>query len=116
MGHAAEAWDKFSGMLTSADVSGIPELYSADALFLEPYNPPHRGNLLIQAYLKDWLGGKDEIAIDAHRVIESDDGAQLAVEWKIGYSAGGRRWSDLPRASFLEFNDDGLIVYHRDYT
>jgi ketosteroid isomerase-like protein len=116
VGNAAEAWDRLSGMLTGTDVSGVPDLYAVDALFLEPYNPPHRGNLLIQAYLKDWLGGKDDIAVDVTRMIESDDGRMLAVEWTIAYTAGGRRWSDLPRASFLEFDEDGSISYHRDYT
>jgi ketosteroid isomerase-like protein len=116
VGHAAEAWDQLSGMLSAGDVAGIPDLYSADALYLEPYNPPHRGNLLIQAYLKDWLGGKDEIAVDVKRVIESEDGASLAVEWTVSYTAAGRRWNDLPRASFFGFDDTGRIVYHRDYT
>jgi hypothetical protein len=116
VGHAAEAWDRLSGMLTDADVSGVPALYAADALYLEPYNPPHRGNLLIMAYLKDWLGGKEDIAIEAKRVIESADGAGLGVEWTISYNAAGRRWSDLPRASFFGFGDDGRIEYHRDYT
>lgn len=103
-------------MLTSGDVSELPELYAVDALFLEPYNPPHRGNLLIQAYLKDWMGGKDDIAVDVMRVLEDPEGAALAVEWTISYTAGGRRWNDLPRASFFEFGDDGRIAYHRDYT
>jgi ketosteroid isomerase-like protein len=115
VGHAAEAWEQLSGMLSAGDVAGIPDLYAPDALYLEPYNPPHRGNLLIQAYLKDWLGGKDDIAVDVKRVVESDDGTALGVEWTISYTAAGRRWNDLPRASFFEF-DGGRIVYHRDYT
>ncbi len=116
MGHAADVWERLSGMLTEADVSGVPELYSADALYLEPYNPPHRGNLLIQAYLKDWIAGKEEIVVDARRVVEDDDGSAVAIEWTISYTAAGRRWNDLPRATFLAFDDDGWIVYHRDYT
>ena len=116
MGRAAEAWDRISGMLTEGDVAGIPEVYAADALYLEPYNPPHRGNLLIQAYLKDWLAGKEEIAVNAERLIESDDGSELAVEWTISYTAAGRRWSDLPRASFFGFGEDGRVEYHGDYT
>lgn len=116
MGDAAEVWDRLSGILTGGDVSDIPQLYAVDALFLEPYNPPHRGNLLVQAYLKDWMAGKDDIAVEATRVIEAADGSSLAVEWTISYTAGGRRWSDLPRASFFGFNDDGRIIYHRDYT
>ena len=116
VGHAAQAWDKLSGMLSGSDVSDIPQLYAADALFLEPYNPPHRGNLLIQAYLKDWLGGKEEITVEAKRVIESEDDRSLAVEWTISYTAAGRRWNDLPRASFFGFDESGRITYHRDYT
>jgi ketosteroid isomerase-like protein len=116
VGHAAEAWERLTGMLTEGDVSGIPELYSADALYLEPYNPPHRGNLLIEAYIKDWLGGKEEIAVTSHRVIEAEAGDALAIEWTISYTAAGRRWNDLPRATFLGFGEDGRIVYHRDYT
>jgi hypothetical protein len=116
VGHAAEAWGKLSGMLESGNVDGVPELYAVDALYLEPYNPPHRGNLLIEAYLKDWLAGKDDVAIDAKLVIEGEDGHSLGVEWTISYTAAGRRWNDLPRASFFAFADDGRISYHRDYT
>jgi ketosteroid isomerase-like protein len=116
LGHAAEAWERLSTMLSEGDVTDLLDLYSADALYLEPYNPPHRGNLLIQAYLKDWLGGKDDIAVEAKRVIEAADGGSVAVEWNISYTAAGRRWNDLPRASFFDFGEDGRIEYHRDYT
>jgi ketosteroid isomerase-like protein len=116
VGHAAEAWESLSRMLSTGDVGDLLSVYTADALYLEPYNPPHRGNLLIQAYLKDWLGGKDDIAVEAKRVIESADGTELGVEWTISYTAAGRRWNDLPRASFFAFDDQGRITYHRDYT
>jgi ketosteroid isomerase-like protein len=116
VGNAAEVWDRLVQVYATADTSDIPNLYSADAIYLEPYNPPHRGNLLIQAYMKDYFGGKEEIAIEALKVIESSDGSQLAVEWTISYTAAGRRWNDLPRASFFEFGEDGRIVHHRDYT
>jgi hypothetical protein len=116
VGHAAETWAKLSGMLASGDLSGLPDLYDHDAIYLEPFNPPHRGNLLIQAYLKDYLSGKDDVAIDDRKVIESEDGTRLAVEWTISYDAAGRRWSDLPRGSFFELDPDtGLIVHHREY-
>ena len=116
MGKAAEAWERLAKVYASGDTSDIPNLYANDALYLEPYNPPHRGNLLIQAYMKDYFGGKEEIAADAKKVIESPDGTELAVEWTISYTAAGRRWNDLPRASFFGFDEDGRITYHRDYT
>lgn len=113
---AAETWEQLAQMLMRDDVSGVVELYTDDALYLEPYNPPHRGNLLIQAYLKDWLGGKSELAIDVKRLVVSDDGTDLGVEWTISYTAAGRRWNELPRASFFSLTEDGRITYHRDYT
>jgi len=116
VGHAADTWDAWQSMMESGDLADMPGIYDMDAVYLEPYNPPHRGNLLIQAYLQDFLSGKDDIAIDAVRVIEADDSSQLAVEWTISYDAGGRRWNELPRASFMEFGADGQIVHHRDYT
>jgi ketosteroid isomerase-like protein len=116
MGKAAEFWDRLAQVYASADTSDIAALYANDAIYLEPYNPPHRGNLLIQAYLKDWLGGKEEVVAEAKRVIESPDGSELAVEWTISYTAAGRRWNDLPRASFFGFDDEGRVVHHHDYT
>lgn len=116
MGRAADAWQRLVDVLTSGDVADVLDLYGADALYLEPYNPPHRGNLLIQAYLKDWMGGKGAIAVDVKERLESSDGGALGVEWTISYDAAGRRWSDLPRATFLRLDDEGRIAYHRDYT
>lgn len=116
MGHAADVWAKLSGMLESGDMDDLPELYAIDAVYLEPYNPPHNGNLLIQAYLKDYLSGKDDVVIEEQRVIEGVDDASLAVQWTISYTAGGRRWNELPRATFMEFDDDGLILHQRDYS
>ncbi len=116
MGRAQEIWDRLVEVWQTADVEDIPELYTADAIYLEPFNPPHRGNLLIQAYLKDYLAGKDDIAIDTKRAFEDADGNGIAVEWTLSYTAVGRRWHDLPRVSVIETDDDGMVVYHRDYS
>ena len=116
MAHKAEVWDRLVTMFETTDVSDLPQLYAADALYLEPYNPPHRGNLLIQAYLKDYFGGKEDIKITNRQVIEDDAANGLAIEYAISYTAAGRRWNDLPRATFFTFDDDGRIVYQRDYT
>ena len=116
MADAAATWERLKGMLESGDLKDLPSMYDQDALFLEPYNPPHRGNLLIQAYLKDYLSGKDKVAIETQRLIASEDGARFAVEWTLSYDAAGRRWSDLPRGTFFEFDpDSGLIPYQREY-
>ncbi|HEX9766599.1 MAG TPA: nuclear transport factor 2 family protein [Nitriliruptorales bacterium] len=116
MGAAADAFSRLTDTLTSGTFDQIEDLYAVDSLYLEPYNPPHRGNLLITAYLKDFFNAKSNVGIEVVRSVESDDGATLGVEWHISYDAAGRTWSDLARASFLEVDADGLITYHRDYT
>ena len=47
MSRAVDAWKRFVTVLTTGEVADVLDLYSANALYLEPYNPPHRGNLLI---------------------------------------------------------------------
>lgn len=116
MGQAADTWGRLRDLLVSGRLDAVVKLYDADALYLEPYNPPHRGNLLITAYLKDYFGGKTDVAVEEKRVIESAEGTSLAVEWLLSYDAAGRRWNQLPRASFFELGEDGLVTYHRDYT
>jgi len=114
MARARDLWEHLSVALEKQDVPGLPELYAPDAVFLEPHNPPHETDLLIQAYLSSWLQARENIDITAKRMVESGDGSTLAVEWAISYTAGGRRWTDLPRSSWFEVEDD-LIRYHRDY-
>ena len=116
MADAATTWDRLKGMLEAGDLSGMPSLYDQDALYLEPYNPPHRGNLLIQAYLKDYLSGKDDVVIETKRLIVAEDGSEFAVEWTLSYDAAGRRWSELPRGTFFSVDTEtGLITYQREY-
>lgn len=114
MGRARELWEQLGSALEKQDVGAIAELYAADSVYLEPQNPPHEGNLLIQAYLNSWMQARADISATTKRILESADGATVAVEWTLSYSAGGRRWSDLPRATWLEADDEG-IRYHRDY-
>ncbi|HUH06205.1 MAG TPA: nuclear transport factor 2 family protein [Egibacteraceae bacterium] len=114
MGGARDEWERLSSAFEQQDVEALLDLYAPDSVYLEPHNPPHEGNRLIQAYLSSWLQARDSIDVAVDRMLVSDDGLTLAVEWSISYSAGGRRWNNLPRSSWIEV-DDGGIRYHRDY-
>ncbi|MPZ89188.1 MAG: hypothetical protein GEU81_14200 [Nitriliruptorales bacterium] len=114
MARARDLWESLSVALEKQDVASLIDLYASDAIYLEPHNPPHETDLLIQAYLNSWLQARENIDINTKRLVESADGSTLAVEWTISYSAAGRRWNDLPRSSWFEVEDD-LIRYHRDY-
>lgn len=116
MGRARELWERFSAAIEQKDSDAIADLYAHDAVWLEPHNPPHETRLLIQAYLKDWLDARDNLDVNIKRMLESGDGLTLAVEWGVSYTAGGRRWNDLPRSSWVEVDEGGdAISYQRDY-
>lgn len=114
MGRARELWEQLGAALEKADVEAIRDLYAAESVYLEPNNPPHEGNLLIQAYLASWLSARDDVDVSVTRMLESEDGLTAAVEWVLSYTAGGRRWHNLPRSTWVEADDAG-IRYARDY-
>jgi ketosteroid isomerase-like protein len=114
MGRARELWEALGAAMEQQDLDTVLDLYAPDAVWLEPQNPPHETNRLIQAYLSDWLKARDHVEVTTKRLLESDDGTMLAAEWTITYDAAGRRWRDLPRSSWLE-SDGDVIRYHRDY-
>ena len=114
MGRARQIWDEFSAALAKGDDAAIRDLYGDGAVYLEPNNPPHEGHLLIQAYLNSWMQARENLEVTTNRILESEDGTTLAVEWSISYDAGGRRWHNLPRSSWLEASGE-YIEYHRDY-
>jgi hypothetical protein len=114
MARARDLWESLSVALEKQDIESLLDLYAPDAVYLEPQNPPHETNRLIHAYVSSWLQARDNIDINVKRMLESPDGATLAVEWAISYTAAGRRWTDLPRTSWFEVEDD-VIRYQRDY-
>lgn len=114
MGRAREHWERLRAALETVDVEAIGRLYASDAVWLEPQNPPHETNLLIQSYLSSWMQARENIDVSTKRILESDDGSFAAIEWSISYTAAGRRWNSLPRSSWLEVGDDA-ITYQRDY-
>lgn len=114
MGRARDLWEQLSAAMERQDEKTIVDLYTTDAVWLEAHNPPHETNLLIQAYLASWLGARENLEVTTTRILESDDGTTLAVEWTVSYDAGGRRWSDLPRSSWFETEGD-RIRSQRDY-
>lgn len=114
MGRARELWEQLSAAMEKHDDTAVAELYAIESMFLEPNNPPHEGRTLIRSYLNSWMQAREDLDINVERILESDDGSTIAVEWTMSYTAAGRRWSNLPRSSWLEA-DAGGIRYHRDY-
>lgn len=115
MGQAKDRWKELVVAWERNDFETLEEMYAIDSIYLEPYNPPHNGNLLVVAYMKDFLGSKDDLKITTKRLLEDETEGRVAAEWAMSYTAAGRRWNNLPRASFIDLDPRGRIAYHRDY-
>ncbi|CAN5858538.1 hypothetical protein BH24ACT15_BH24ACT15_23950 [soil metagenome] len=114
MGRARQHWELLAAAFEKVDIEAIEDLYAPDAVWLEPQNPPHETDKLIQAYLSSWLQARENIDVTTKRLLEAADGSFVAVEWAISYTAAGRRWNAMPRSTWIEAGDDG-INYQRDY-
>lgn len=114
MGRGRDLWEQLSAAFEKQDADAVRELYAVESVYLEPANPPHEGSALIEAYLNSWLQARENLDVQTVRLVESDDGQTFAVEWMISYTAGGRRWHNLPRSSWFDVDEVG-IRYHRDY-
>ena len=114
MGRATDLGDELRKAMERGDDVAVRDCYADDAVYYEPNNPPHEGPLLIQAYLNSWLQARTNLELTVERILESDDESFVAVEWSISYDAVGRRWHNLPRASWIDV-DEGGIRRHRDY-
>lgn len=114
MGRAREHWEQLRTAFEKVDVEGMAALYAPDAVWLEPQNPPHETDKLIQAYLSSWLQARENIDVATKRLLEAEDGSLAAIEWAISYTAAGRRWNGMSRSTWLEVGDEG-ITYQRDY-
>lgn len=114
MGRARELFEELCAALEKHDDETVKQVYAMESVFFEPHNPPHEGRTLIHAYLNSWMQAREDLDVTVSRMLESEDGRTLAVEWAISYTAGGRRWTNLPRSSWIEADEHG-IRYHRDY-
>ena len=115
MGRAREHWEQLRAALEQVDVEAVGRLYAPDAVCLEPQNPPHETDKLIQSYLSSWLQARENIDVTTKRLLESEDGSFVAVEWAISYTAAGRRWNGLPRSSWIEVGEHGITYQRDDY-
>jgi len=87
--------------------------YAPDATYLSvPFREPDRGVEGVRSYLTREFGVETDIECCFRSPVV--DGQRAAIEWWASWVEGGQELT-LAGSTFLRFNDDGLIVDHRDY-
>lgn len=110
----AQTWvDAWTKGWPAKDVEAMAAFYSPDATYLSvPFRQPDRGVEGVRSYLTREFGVESDIECRFRTPIV--DGDRAAIEWWASWVEGGDELT-LAGSTFLTFDDEGLIVDHRDY-
>jgi ketosteroid isomerase-like protein len=111
---AARRWAKtWEHAWPRADVEAIAALYAGDVLYRAlVFRVPERGIDGVRRYLTREFGVESEVECRFGEPLAAGDRA--AVEWWASWIEGGKPVT-LAGTTVLRFDDDGLVVDHRDY-
>jgi hypothetical protein len=111
---AARRWaDTWSRAWPQRDVEAIAALYADTAVYRSPaFGPPDLGLAGVRRYLNENLPAEENIECWFGQPIVSGDRA--AVEWWGSWTERGREFT-FAGVTVLRFDDQGLVVEHRDY-
>jgi ketosteroid isomerase-like protein len=101
----------FFASLRREDLSGLGELYAADARFKDPFNDV-RGVAAIAALFEHMF---DSLASPRFTVLQAIGGGRdVVLTWDFDFALRGRMMR-IHGASHLHFDAAGRVVLHRDY-
>ena len=111
---AARRWrDLWQRAWPAKDVDAIVALYSDEVPYRAlVFREPDRGLAGVRRYLEENFGVEHEIECRFGEPVVGGDRA--AVEWWASWIENGQPLT-LAGATFLRFDEDGLVVDHRDY-
>ena len=105
----------FYHTLTPEKVGQLPELYSADAYFKDPFNEV-RGVAAIQCIFTHMYRQVEAPRFVVSERVVDTHGALLIWEFRFRRDGGGQDETQRIRgASHLKFDAAGKVCYHRDY-
>jgi ketosteroid isomerase-like protein len=100
--------------LTRDTVSTLSELYTADALFKDPFNEV-RGHSAIISIFEHMFNQVDEPKFVVVSKIMQGDDAFIAWDFLFRLKKGDRAEQCIHGSSYLRFGPDRRVHYHRDY-
>ena len=111
---SAQRWrDVWERAWAAKDVEAIVELYAEAAEYRAlVLRPPELGSAGVRDYLQRNFAVEHDIECRFGSPVAAGDRA--AVEWWATWVEDGERLT-MAGSTFLRFDDDGLVVDHRDY-
>ena len=111
---AARRWrDTWERAWPAKDVDAIVALYSDEVPYRAlVFREPEMGLAGVRRYLEENFGVEEDLECRFGEPVV--DGDRAAVEWWASWLENGEPLT-LAGSTFLRFNQDGLVVDHRDY-
>lgn len=111
---AAGRWrDTWERAWPAKDVDAIVALYSDEVPYRAlVFREPEMGLAGVRRYLEENFGVEEDLECRFGEPVV--DGDRAAVEWWASWLENGEPLT-LAGSTFLRFNQDGLVVDHRDY-
>jgi SnoaL-like domain len=111
---AAQRWaDTWARAWPQRDGEAIAALYADTVVYRSPaLRPPYRGLAGVRRYLDEQLPAEERLECWFGSPIASGDRA--AVEWWASWTEQGQEHT-FAGVTVLRFDDQGLVVDHRDY-
>jgi len=111
---AARRWaDVWTRAWPARDAEAIVDLYAEDARYSAyPFRDPDEGPDGVRSYLTKTFGEEQDIECWFGEPVAGGD--RSAVEWWASWTEGGEEIT-LAGTTLLRFDQDGLVVDHRDY-
>jgi len=103
-----DALTRYFQELTPATLERLPDFYTGDAFFKDPFNEV-RGVEAIRRIFAHMFEQVEEPHFVVTERLADDNSAMLV--WEFRYGKGQR----IRGVSHLRFADDGRVAYHRDY-
>jgi len=101
-----EAWPTY-------DVEAIAALYKPNSLYRAlVFREPERGIDGVRAYLQREFAVEEGVTCRFGEPVCGE--GRAAVEWWASWTEGGRELT-LAGVTLLRFDDDGMVIDHRDY-
>lgn len=94
--------------------AAVGTTYSPDAYFNDGFVEVE-GSAAISSYLAETAEAASGLEVDVEDQVLAN--GEVYLRWVMRFTTSGRRSRTIiaPGVTHLRFNDDGLIVYHRDY-
>ena len=100
-------------MWIQKDASGIEEMFTEDAVYIESWGPEYHGAARIRHWFDEWNGRGSVLQWDIRQFFHKGD--QTVVEWYFRNAMDGGKTEAFDGMSLIRWAPDGRIAFLKEF-